>query len=130
MKKIHIISLLMILVAAVVLISASGDVSSYATFDVASESGNRVKIAGELVKNKKITYNPSVDPNYLSFFMKDDNGIAKQVVFDQAKPQDFEKSESVVITGVMKEDIFYADDMLLKCPSKYTNEEISIRNSG
>jgi len=70
MKKIHIIALLMILVAAVVLISASGDVSTYATFDVASESGNRVKIAGELVKNKKITYNPSIDPNYLSSFMQ------------------------------------------------------------
>jgi cytochrome c-type biogenesis protein CcmE len=130
MKKIHIIAILAILVAAVVLISASGDVSTYATFDAATESGSRVKISGELVKSKKIVYNPSKDPNYFSFFIEDSDGVSRQVVLDKAKPQDFEMSESIVVTGSMKEDIFYADDILLKCPSKYKNEEISIRNSG
>lgn len=130
MKKIHIIAIVMIVIAAGVLISASGDVSTYATFDVAKETGNRVKISGELVKSKEIVYNPSLDPNYFSFFIKDDNGLSKKVVLDQAKPQDFEMSESIVVTGVMKEDVFYADDILLKCPSKYKNEELSIRNSG
>ena len=120
----------MIVIATGVLISASGDVSTYATFDVAKETGNRVKIAGELVKSKEIVYNPSKDPNYFSFFIKDDNGLSKKVVLDKAKPQDFEMSESIVVTGVMKEDVFYADDILLKCPSKYKNEELSIRNSG
>jgi len=130
MKKIHIIAIVMIVIATGVLISASGDVSTYATFDVAKETGNRVKIAGELVKSKEIVYNPSKDPNYFSFFIKDDNGLSKKVVLDKAKPQDFEMSESIVVTGVMKEDVFYADDILLKCPSKYKNEELSIRNSG
>lgn len=130
MKKIHIIAIVMMLIAAGVLISASGDVSTYATFDVAKETGNRVKISGELVKSKEIVYNPSKDANYFSFYITDDNGLSKQVVMEEAKPQDFEMSESIVVTGVMKEDVFYADDILLKCPSKYKNEELSIRNSG
>jgi len=120
----------MIIVAAGFLISASGDVSTYANFESALQDGNRVKIAGELVKSEEIVYNPSKDPNYFSFVIKDDLGIAKKVVMDQAKPQDFEMSESVVVTGELKDDIFYADDILLKCPSKYKSEELSIRNQG
>jgi len=129
MKKIHLIAILMIVVAAAILLSASKDVSTYATFEQAISSQSRVKIAGELVKNKDIVYNPSKDPNYFSFYIKDDDGIDKQVILNQAKPQDFEMSESIVVTGEMKEDVFYADSILLKCPSKYKTEEISIREA-
>lgn len=129
MKKIHLIAILMIVVAAAILLSASKDVSTYATFEQAISSQSRVKIAGELVKNKDIVYNPSKDPNYFSFYIKDDEGMDKQVILNQAKPQDFEMSESIVVTGEMKEDIFYADSILLKCPSKYKTEEISIREA-
>jgi len=117
----------MIAVAAFILLTASKDVSTYATFEQAISSEARVKIAGQLVKNKEIVYNPSKDPNYFSFYISDDDGAEKQVILNQAKPQDFEMSESIVITGEMKDDIFYADSILLKCPSKYKTEEISIR---
>ena len=39
-------------------------------------------------------------------------------------PTDFEKSEEIVLTGSMKENTFYADEMLVKCPSKYMENEI------
>lgn len=130
MKKIHIIAIIMIVLSAGVLISASGDVSTYANFEQAIASQSRVKIAGELVKGKEIKYNPSEDATLFTFYLKDKIGEEKKVVMDIAKPQDFERSESIVVTGMMKEDVFYADDILLKCPSKYTNEEISIRNNG
>ncbi len=127
MKKIHIIAIVMIAIAAFILLTASKDVSTYATFEQAETSQARVKIAGQLVKNKEIIYNPSKDPNYFSFYISDDDGVEKQVILNQAKPQDFEMSESIVITGEMNDDIFYADSILLKCPSKYKTEEISIR---
>jgi cytochrome c-type biogenesis protein CcmE len=41
------------------------------------------------------------------------------VVYSNAKPQDFEKSEKVVVIGSMKNDEFIASSLLLKCPSKY-----------
>ena len=46
------------------------------------------------------------------------------MVYFNPKPQDFERSEQVVITGNMKNDVFVADKILLKCPSKYTENEI------
>jgi cytochrome c-type biogenesis protein CcmE len=44
------------------------------------------------------------------------------------KPQDFERSEQIVLTGSMNGDTFEASDMLLKCPSKYKDQEIYIRS--
>jgi cytochrome c-type biogenesis protein CcmE len=36
---------------------------------------------------------------------------------------DFEKSEQIVVIGKMKGDIFYAKDILTKCPSKYSDTQ-------
>lgn len=127
MKKSSILAIVMIVAAVVVILTASKDVSSYATFTVASQSDTKVKISGVLDKEKEMTYNPEFDANAFSFFMKDSEGITKEVVLQQPKPQDFERSEQVVVTGKMLDDQFIASEILLKCPSKYRDEEISIR---
>ncbi len=128
MKKTHIIAIGMIAVAIGLLISLSGDVSTYSSFAKAEASGAVVKISGLLAKDKEMKYEPQVDPNYFSFYLKDTDGEERKVVLLAAKPQDFEKSESIVLTGQMKEDTFIATDMLMKCPSKYKDEEIYIKS--
>lgn len=45
----------------------------------------------------------------------------------KAKPQDFERSEQVVLTGKMDGDEFVATEILMKCPSKYKDEEIYLK---
>ena len=55
--------------------------------------------------------------------MIDDKGIEKKVVYNSAKPQDFEKSDQVVVVGRMNGDEFQASSLLLKCPSKYNDEK-------
>ncbi|MEZ5043861.1 MAG: cytochrome c maturation protein CcmE [Saprospiraceae bacterium] len=127
MKRIHIIGIVMILAAIVLLTTAIKDTTTYATFSDAMQSGSRVKIAGQLSKDKEMVYNPEVNPDLFTFFIKDRNGEEKKVVLQAARPQDFELSEQIVITGEMKGDEFWATDMLLKCPSKYKDEEIYIR---
>jgi cytochrome c-type biogenesis protein CcmE len=72
-------------------------------------------------------YNPEKDPNYFSFFIRDKDGVEKKVILLREKPQDFELSEQIVITGKMKAEEFIATDILLKCPSKYKDEEIYIK---
>jgi cytochrome c-type biogenesis protein CcmE len=47
------------------------------------------------------------------------------VIYHDAKPQDFEKSEKVVIIGSMKNGQFEAKSLLLKCPSKYNDQKPS-----
>ena len=126
MKKTNIIVVIVIALAVGVLMMASGDMSTYGTFKQAAKSGNKIKVVGELSKDKEMYYNPEENPNYFSFYMKDEDGEERKVVYTE-KPQDFEKSESIVLTGSIKGDDFIASDMMLKCPSKYKDEEIRIK---
>ncbi len=128
MKKIHIVGILLIAVSIGLLMSLSGDVATYGNFEQARLSGERVKIAGELMKDKEMNYEPEVDPNYFSFYIKDTNEEQAKVVLLAARPQDFELSEQIVLTGKMKGEEFIATEMLMKCPSKYKDEEIYIKS--
>lgn len=130
MWKTTIAGIIMIIVAVTVLINASSDLSHYSNFGEAIETQKKVKVVGELVKNKEMYYNPEKDPNYFSFYVKDDQGMERKVVLLQEKPQDFELSEKLVLTGKMKGSEFVASDMLMKCPSKYKDEEIYIKENG
>ena len=127
MKKIHLIGIIMIAAAVILLTTAADDMGTYSTFAEATKSNGKVKIVGQLSKDKEMVYNPEKDPNYFSFFIKDTEGVEKQVVLLQEKPQDFERSEQLVLTGKMSGDQFIATDMLMKCPSKYKDEEIKLR---
>jgi cytochrome c-type biogenesis protein CcmE len=126
--KIHIIAAIMIVSAVTLLVMASGDMSTYSTFSDASKSSSEVKIVGTLSKDKEMYYDPLKDPNYFTFFMKDSENQESKVLLRNKKPQDFELSEQIVITGRYEDDIFVASDMLMKCPSKYKDEEIYIRS--
>jgi len=128
MKKIHIVGIVMVVTAIVLLTTAIKDTTTYATFEDALNSGTRVKIAGQLSKDKEMVYQPEVNPDLFTFYIKDRNGEEKKVVLQAARPQDFELSEQIVVTGEMRGGEFWASDMLLKCPSKYKDEEIYIRS--
>ena len=130
MKTTHIIGLIMVAVAIGVLVSASGDMGTYSNFQNAMEQPDQKhQIVGYLAKDKPMTYDPEVDANLFSFYMKDKKGTEKKVAYIGTKPQDFERSEELVLTGTMKGDEFVATDMLMKCPSKYTEEEIQLRDN-
>ena len=127
MNKFSIVGLLMIGIAIFIFINASKDVSTYANFKDAISNGNRVKIVGKLNKSVPTEYDAQNHPNVFKFHMIDDKGMEKEVVLLKPKPQDFERSEQIVVTGEMKGEQFVADEILMKCPSEYKEEEINIR---
>ncbi|MBT8191371.1 MAG: cytochrome c maturation protein CcmE [Bacteroidia bacterium] len=127
MKKGYIIAFIAIIAAISIILSASEDVSSYVSFTEAARTTTRVKISGELNRDKEIEYDPFNAPNIVKFHMLDYEGVSNEVILKQEKPQDFELSESVVVTGQMQNGVFIADEVLLKCPSKYKDEELKIR---
>lgn len=127
MSKGVIVSLIVILIGVIVVVTSSKDVSTYASIQDA-KSGNLVKIAGQLSKDKPMEYDAENNPNQFVFFMHDQKGGEVKVVLNKPKPQDFEMSEQIVVTGRMTNDVFSATDILMKCPSKYKNEEISIKD--
>jgi cytochrome c-type biogenesis protein CcmE len=126
MKRNYLIAILLIAVGIFTFINASNDYSHYTDFNSAKD-GERVKIIGQLSKDKPMVYNAQQDANLFTFYMKDQKGIERQVVLHQPKPQDFEMSEQIVATGQMNGNVFDAKELLLKCPSKYKNEEIAIK---
>ncbi|MEM1319600.1 MAG: cytochrome c maturation protein CcmE [Bacteroidota bacterium] len=128
MKKIHLIAVAVIAISIALLMSLSGEMSTYSTFREAMAAGGKVKIAGILSKDKEMIYDPIKDANSFSFYITDSEGEERRVRLLQAKPQDFELSEQIVLTGEMHNDEFIATDVLLKCPSKYKDEEIYLKN--
>ena len=140
MKKIHFVAIAIIIISIGILISASKDVSTYADFSIAADTGNRVKVVAQLEKNKEILFKPEIDPNKTTFYAKDEKGEYVEigitdaqgaisiVVLLKSKPQDFEMSEQLVLTGEIQGEEFVADDILMKCPSKYKEEEIYIKS--
>lgn len=128
MKKTHIAALLVIAVAIVGILSISSDYSSYANFAKASANPNQeYRVIGYLNENKDMLYEPQTDPNYFEFQLVDKDGREETVVFYGSKPRDFDRSEEVVLTGTMENETFVASKILLKCPSKYIEDEIEIQ---
>ncbi len=113
----------------IMLISASKDMSTYSTFEQVKRSGESAKVVGVLAKDKPMYYNAEEDPNLFRFHMTDQDGEIHEVTLNAPKPQDFELSEQVVATGSFIGDDFVASSILMKCPSKYKNEEVLVRSN-
>ena len=129
MKKIYFVAIGLISLGIFLLLNASKDMSTYASFDDAIQSQEEVKLVGTLAKDKEMIYDPEIDPNYFSFYVNDKAGKQRKVVLLSEKPQDFELSEQIVLTGKMKGEDFVARDILLKCPSKYKDEELFLKEN-
>lgn len=133
MKKSHIIILVCIAASIMVLLSFIGDLSTYQTFASASQKpGKTVTVISKLDRTVPIEYNPAINPNLTSFYVTDSLGNRAKVMYYFEKPFDMEKSERIVIKGVMKGDIFEItrkDGVLIKCPSKYKDDPKAAYNN-
>ncbi|AUD03782.1 cytochrome c maturation protein CcmE domain-containing protein [Spirosoma pollinicola] len=134
MKISHIIGIIVIAVAIGVIASTAGDASVYTTFAKAEQmkkdgDDKMIHVVGKLQKNSQgqitdMLYNPAIDPNHFEFTLIDNDQRAQKVVFNSPKPQDFDRSEQVVIIGSMQDDHFQCNKILLKCPSKYQDGKL------
>ena len=126
MKKSSIFGLVIIAIAIAVIISVYTDSSSYGSFADAKNTDSELHVVGHLDKQKSQIYDATKDANYFSFYMKDNKGKECKVVFTGTKPQDFERSEQIVLTGQMRGDEFHASKILMKCPSKYKQDKVEL----
>jgi cytochrome c-type biogenesis protein CcmE len=127
MKKSSIIGIIIIAIAIGVIVSTYADSSSYGSFNDAKLTETELHVVGQLNKGKQLVYDPQKDANYFAFYLVDNKGKECKVVFNGSKPQDFEKSEQIVLTGKMVGDEFHASKILMKCPSKYTKDEVEVK---
>ena len=127
MKKSHIVGILVIAVAIAAIISTYGNSSTYANFAEAKKTNDELHVVGHLNLKKEMHYDPIKDANYFSFYVQDKKGEECKVVFFGTKPQDFERSEQIVLTGAMVGNEFHASKILMKCPSKYTENQSEMK---
>lgn len=127
MKRSHIIAIVIIAVAITALVGSLYDSSTYADLKQAFDNPEReYHVVGVLDRSQEVIYEPSINPNLTTFTMVDHKGDTARVRLSMAKPQDFERSERIVLIGKATADgEFHARNMLMKCPSKY-NEEGSV----
>ena len=127
MKRSHIIAIVIIAVAIAALVGSLYDSSTYADLEEAmSHPGREYHVVGVLDRSQEVIYEPSLNASLTTFTMVDLQGDTARVFLSMAKPQDFERSERLVLIGKANDaGEFHARDMLMKCPSKY-NEEHSI----
>ena len=123
MKKTHIIAIVVIAIAIGAIMTTIADSSTYANFtQAANNPDDEYHVVGKLDKEKPLEYAPEKNANLFVFYLKDNDGIECKVLYNGAKPQDFERSEQIVIVGKHgASDEFHATQILMKCPSKYNN---------
>ncbi len=124
MKKIHIIAIIVIAVALAVIVSTISNSSTYAPFRTAIENeGKTFHVVGKVDMKKDFIYNPEDNANLFGFYLIDSEGQEKKVLYNGTKPQDFERSEQIVVVGKMQGEEFHASQLLMKCPSKYNGNK-------
>lgn len=98
-----------------------GNSSTYSSFDQATaQMGEKTTVIGYLNAEEPMDFNPKTV--WFSFSAKDKKGNSSRVVYNQPKPQDFERSEEITMTGYATDSAFIATDILMKCPSKYNEQ--------
>lgn len=121
MKRYIFTAVFAVLFLIIVLLSFNKSSIEYTNFDYAIESGKRVQVVGSWVRVYPKRYDPN--SNLLSFFMKDKNNKILLVHHPGPEPNNFTLAKEFVVQGFAKNDsIFYATQIITKCPSKYEGE--------
>lgn len=133
MKKGHILGLGVIAIAIMIIITSIGDASTYENFSTAKSlamNGNDdpIHVVGELKKDETgavVGLEVGEEKTSFTFMMVDGDGQEQQVYYNEPVPADFVRAEQVVVIGSYRnEEIFVADKILMKCPSKYQETEV------
>jgi len=105
--------------AAVGVTSFKKSVTPYITFGEARRATGLVQVNGEIA-DKDYVIKPQ--EQYLQFKLRDQKGEVMPVVYHGVIPGNFDQATMVVAIGRYKGDRFEAEQLLVKCPSKYQAE--------
>jgi cytochrome c-type biogenesis protein CcmE len=89
----------------------------YGDFATARKTTKKIQVKGTWMKDLPTVFDAKSVT--FTFFMKDDNNEVVQVLYNGARPNNFELATSIVAKGKFEAGHFTASDILTKCPSKY-----------
>jgi cytochrome c-type biogenesis protein CcmE len=102
-------------------VSLKTSLTPYVSFAEAKRSPQTVQVMGNLEKNLT-RYDTTA--NLLYFTLKDKKGELLEVSYKGVRPGNFDQATQIVAIGDYKNKVFQADQLLVKCPSKYQGEEV------
>ena len=118
MKKTTLIGIVLLLGFTSLLMFSFGDqVRGYMQFSEAAATGKQAHVVGTWVQDRHYRYER--ERNTFSFYMADQAGEIRLVEYPNPKPANFEDAEQLVVEGAIDGEIFRAEHILVKCPSKY-----------
>ena len=112
-------------IAALVLLAIAGvfgvssfkkSMTPYVSFDDARRASGMVQVNGVLADKNYVL---KQDEQYLEFKLKDSRGEVMNVEYRGVVPGNFDQAKSIVAIGRYTNHRFEADQLLVKCPSKY-----------
>ena len=107
---------------SLLMINFGNSISTYTNFEKAAQM-NVAHVPGTWDDTQE--YGFSNENLQFSFYMTDESGETKKVIYPRPKPNNFEQAERLVVIGELRNDVFYANEMLMKCPSKYNDVDPS-----
>ena len=122
------VAIIVVLLGFLAISSFSNSISYYMTIDELNDKGESVygetvNINGSVIL-ESINWEPE---NQLLEFTLTDGGETLNVVYEGSLPNNFREATSVVVSGQYSEDqIFRANKMLVKCPSKYEADDVAV----
>jgi len=96
--------------------SFKNNLTPYVSIEEAMKRPAKVQVKGSLVPDSSEYVEAS---EQLRFGLEDTNGNIMPVLYRGTKPGNFEEAIEIVAVGTYKEGAFHADQLLVKCPSKY-----------
>lgn len=109
-----------VLFTSLLMYNFGNSINSYVNFEQADDRGS-AHVVGTWDDSRDWGF--SRENMRFSFYMKDQDGNVRRVIYPKPKPNNFEQATQLVVIGEMKNDVFYANEMLLKCPSKYNDAD-------
>jgi len=107
--------------------SFKANLTPYVSFEEASRSERKVQVAGGLVENSTVYVDESEE---LRFTMVEEDGDTMTVLYKGVKPGNFEEAVQIVAVGSYGDGVFHAEQLLVKCPSKYQGLEDNVQEYG
>jgi len=111
--------LAVVLLAAAVVVGVTSfrkSVTPYISFTEARRASGLVQVNGVLADKN---YVMKRDEQFLEFKLKDSKNEVLPVVYRGVIPGNFDQAVSIVAIGHYQQDHFEAEQLLVKCPSKY-----------
>ncbi|MCS7153048.1 MAG: cytochrome c maturation protein CcmE [Bacteroidia bacterium] len=106
------------IILAFLLMSLGEEMTIYTDFQTAAQNPSKTyHVVAEWVEREQSYYDPRRDIFY--FKAKDSLGIVRPVIYPDPKPINFEAAQRVVLIGKYQDTAFFAEKILMKCPSKY-----------